>query len=124
MVWGHRFDPSELLEAHETVRAAYESGRRVRVEPWHGATAITGRVSTSAGWLPRFVLVTGRRARDARTREALEVEVEGGRADSLIVLTRGARVIAVSRGGRYVDGSEGERGGWIGRVDRHRASVG
>ena len=55
--WGDRFDSSKLDEVSDGIRAAYESGARVRVSSATGAHVRTGRVSTTTGWRPSFLLM-------------------------------------------------------------------
>lgn len=54
--YGEKFDTSDLDAAHRSIRDAYESGARVRVYNARGFTR-TGRVSTTTGWRPSFLLM-------------------------------------------------------------------
>jgi hypothetical protein len=55
--WGDKFDPSALLEA-PAMHRWYESQERVTIDIWGNGVAIErGRVSTTAGWKPAFLLM-------------------------------------------------------------------
>lgn len=53
---GIKFDPSDLLSCDDSILAAYNHQQRVRVRSDWGER--TGRVSTTTGWCPVFILMT------------------------------------------------------------------
>lgn len=88
---GDKFDPSELEVAHPTIREAFESGLRVRVRTTYsnGETfERTGKVSTTTGWRPAYILMH-------RSNASGSWDVLGPRDE----------VVAVWRGKRYEAGT-------------------
>ena len=83
--YGEKFDSSSLDAVDHSIRDAYETGQRVRVSSEHGFTR-TGRVSTTMGWRPSFLLMH-------------RSDADG----SWDLLGEGDRVIAVWNGRRYVE---------------------